>query len=278
MKLLSIIWDFNPIFFSLGSFEIRWYGVMWSLGFAVSMWLFAHFVRREGYSERVFNSIFWFAILSTIIGSRLGHLLFYEFSDFIANPLVFFRFRDGGLASHGAAIGLLVGLWMFSRKNRMPYIWSLDRIMIAVAIAGALVRIGNLFNSEIYGGVTTLPWGFEFVRDYQWLQNSPAGLPVHPTQLYEALCYLITFGVLMLLYYKGDVARRRPGLMFGVGLIGIFATRFTIEFIKNVQESFEQGMTLNMGQWLSIPFILLGVWLIVRSLSKPALPVKPLKR
>ncbi len=278
MRLLAVIWDFNPVFFSLGPVEIRWYGIMWMLGFAVSLWLFVNFTKREGYPPRVLDSFFWFAFLSTIIGSRLGHLLFYDAKEFFADPVEFFRFWNGGLASHGAAFGLLIGLWLFSRHNKMPYIWSLDRIMVAVAIAGALVRIGNLFNSEIYGGVTTLPWGFEFVADKEgWPKNSPEGLPVHPTQIYEALCYLAGFAVLAWLYYKKDMARRRPGLMFGVGLIFIFATRFVIEFIKNPQEDFEIGMMLNMGQWLSAPFIVMGVWLIVRASMRPAITPPPLK-
>lgn len=271
MSFLSVIWDFDPVLFSIGSFDVRWYGLMWSLGFAVSFWLFIDFTRREGYGPKVLDSIFWHAIIATIVGARLGHLLFYDAGEFLANPLVFFRFRDGGLASHGAAFGLLAGLWMFSRKNRMPYLWSLDRIMIAVAIAGAIVRIGNLFNSEIYGHPTDLPWGFIFVRDGK-------SVPMHPTQIYEALCYLATFGVLMFLYYKGDLARKRPGLLFGVGLIGVFLTRFLIEFIKNTQKDFEIGMALDMGQWLSIPFIAIGLWFLVRALLRPALEVKPIEK
>lgn len=270
MTLLSVTWDFDPKLFAIGSFEIRYYGLMWAMGFAVSLWLFIDFVKREGYPPKVLDSIFWYAVLSTIIGARLGHLLFYEPMTFLKNPVSFFYFRDGGLASHGAAFGLLTGLWLFSRKNKMPYIWSLDRIMIAVAVAGMLVRIGNLFNSEIYGTVTDLPWGFIFVHNGETL-------PKHPTQIYEALCYLVTFLLLMWMYYGKDLARRRPGLLFGVGLIMIFATRFCIEFIKNPQEAFEKGMTLNMGQLLSIPFIVMGAYFIFRSLSRPALNPEPLK-
>ena len=169
--------------------------------------------------------------------------------------------------------GLLIGLWLFSRRNKLPYLWSLDRIMIVVAIGGAFVRFGNLFNSEIIGAPTDSPWGFIFARLY------PAGTPVeamvarHPAQIYEALCYIATFVVLMWLYYKRDMARRRPGLMFGVGLIGIFLTRFLIEFIKENQEAFEESWTLNMGQWLSVPFIVMGIALIVYAVRRPE--VKP---
>ena len=176
------------------------------------------------------------------------------------------------MASHGAAVGLLIGLWLFSRKNKLPYIWSLDRIMLPVAIGGAIVRLGNLFNSEIVGAVTDVSWGFKFVRLYP---NVPIdSIPVqHPTQLYEALCYLVIFGILCWLYYGRDLGRRRPGVMFGVGLIGIFLTRFFIEFIKLDQEAFEQGMLLNMGQLLSIPFILVGIYMIYRGMHRS--PVDP---
>ncbi len=269
---LSVVWNMDPVCFSIGSFDIRWYGVMWALGFAVSMWLFIDFVKREGYPPKVFDSIFWFAVLSTIIGARLGHLFFYDpgVMGVLKDPLVILRIREGGLASHGAAIGLLLGLWMFSRKNKMPYIWSLDRIMIAVAVAGAIVRLGNLFNSEIYGTATDLPWGFVFERNHETL-------PKHPTQIYEAICYFLTFGLLLWMYYKKDLARRRPGLLFGTGIFLIFITRFFIEFIKNPQETFEQSMALNMGQLLSLPFIAAGLYFIIRAYLRPAIVPPPLK-
>ena len=189
--------------------------------------------------------------------------------EYLSKPwTIITGFRDGGMASHGAAIGLLIGLWLFSRRNKLPYIWSLDRIMIPVGIGGAIVRLGNLFNSEIFGQATTLPWGFEFVRSHKWVAEfAPAA--VHPTQIYEALCYLATFGILCWLYYRRDIARRRPGILFGIGLIGTFLTRFFIEYIKTEQEPFEVGWALDMGQWLSIPFILLGIYMIWRGATRP---------
>ena len=272
---MSIYWDFDPVMLRLGeNFDVRYYGLMWALAIGLAAMMFDRFVKREGLPEKVSESIFYFGTLATIIGSRVGHCLFYEPDKYLAEPLrILTDIRDGGMASHGAAIGLLIGLWLFSRRNKLPYLWSLDRIMIAVAIGGAMVRFGNLFNSEIIGAPTDAPWGFIFARLY------PAGTPVeamvarHPAQIYEALCYVVTFVVLMWLYYKRDMACRRPGLMFGVGLIGIFLTRFLIEFVKENQEAFEQSMTLNMGQWLSVPFIALAVVLIWYSLSRPE--VKP---
>lgn len=268
-NLLSVIWNVDPVFFSIGSIEIRYYGVLWAMAFGASMVLFTNFVKREGYPEKMFDSIFWFATLSTIIGARLGHCLFYEPMEYLSNPIQILNLRQGGLASHGAAIGLLVGLWMFSRRNKMPYLWSLDRIMVAVAISGALVRIGNLMNSEIYGVETSSSWGFIFARAQETL-------PKHPTQIYEALCYFVIFALLLWLYYGRDMARRRPGFMFGIGVGLIFASRFVIEYIKNPQEEFEQGMLLLMGQWLSIPFILLGIAMVVYSMVKPELHPKPI--
>lgn len=277
MHLLSVVWDFDPVLINIGSFDIRYYGLMWAIAILLAAKFFDNFVKREGLPERVSESIFLYGTLGTIIGSRLGHCLFYDPDFYLSHPLeIITGFRDGGMASHGAAIGILVGLWLFSRKNKLPYIWSLDRIMVGVAIGGAIVRMGNLFNSEIFGTPTSLPWGFEFVRSAKWVREfAPAA--VHPTQIYEALCYLVTFAILAILYYRYDMARRRPGLMFGVGLVGIFVTRFFIELIKVNQEAFEEGMTLNMGQWLSVPFILLAGYMIYTALRRPAVEIKPEK-
>ncbi len=273
LQTLSVVWDFDPVLFRIGSLDIRYYGLMWALAILIAAKFFDNFVKREGLPASVSESIFLYGTLGTIIGSRLGHCLFYDPGYYLAQPwTILTEFRDGGMASHGAAIGILVGLWLFSRKNKLPYIWSLDRIIIGVAIGGALVRFGNLCNSEIFGEATTLSWGFEFVRSSKWL-NEYAPAAVHPTQIYEALCYLIDFVVVTWMYYGRDLARRRPGLIFGVGLMGIFLSRFLLELIKTEQEAFEVGMTLNMGQWLSIPFILLSAGVIYWSLKRLEQPI-----
>lgn len=267
---LFVAWDFDPILFSIGSFEVRYYGLMWAIALLLGGFLFNLFCKKEGLPRTVADSIFIYGTLATIIGARVGHCLFYEPDYYLLKPwTIITEIRNGGMASHGAAVGLLIGLWLFSRKNKLPYIWSLDRIMIPVAIGGAIVRLGNLFNSEIVGGATSLPWGFKFVRLYR---NLPIDeIPVqHPTQLYEALCYVITFIILAYMYFGKDWGRKRPGLLFGIGLEGIFLTRFFIEFVKVEQEAFEKDMPLDMGQLLSIPFILLGIWMIWRAFSKPA--------
>lgn len=268
---LVVTWDVNPALFHLGSFEVRYYGVLWAVALGISAYIFHHIMIREGLSEKTFDSVFWFGVISTVLGSRLGHCLFYDPGYYLTHPVEILDIRQGGMASHGAAVGLLIGLWLFSRKNKLPYIWSLDRISIVVAISGVAVRLGNLMNSEIYGTVTSLPWGFIFVRDGETL-------PKHPTQIYEALCYLVLFVILLWMYYKKDLARRRPGVMFGFFLIILFGTRFLIEFIKNPQVDFEQNMVLNMGQLLSIPFIVAGVVILWRALKQAPLTPFPLKK
>ena len=269
VNYLSVVWDFDPIFFSIFGVEVRYYGVMWAMAILIGAKFFDNFCKREGMSQSVSESIFMYGTIATIVGARVGHCLFYDPIEYLSDPLTIITgIRDGGMASHGAAVGLLIGLWLFSRKNKLPYTWALDRIMIPVGIGGAFVRLGNFFNSEIFGTKTTLPWGFEFVRSNKWVHEfAPAA--VHPTQLYEAICYLVTFGILMFLYYKKDMGRRRPMVMFGVGLIGIFLTRFFVEFIKVEQEAFEQGMVLDMGQWLSIPFVILAVVMIYKGFKSP---------
>ena len=278
LQPLSVVWNFDPVLFSIGSLDIRYYGLMWALAILIGAKFFDNFVNREGLPAKVSESIFIYGTLATILGARLGHCLFYDTMEYLSKPwTIITGFRDGGMASHGAAIGLLIGLWLFSRRNKLPYIWSLDRIMIPVGIGGAIVRLGNLFNSEIFGQATTLPWGFEFVRSHKWVAEfAPAA--VHPTQIYEAAAYLVLFGILCWMYYGPKLALRRPGLMFGFFLIYLFGFRFLVEFIKNPQEEFERTMTLNMGQWLSIPFIVLGIVILYRACRRPAVELPKTKR
>ena len=276
MTPLSIVWDPNPIAFSIGSLEVAWYGISWAAALLIALWIYTRMVKREGLDPRIIDSGFLYGVLATVIGSRLGHCLFYEPQEYLLDPFMsdfpwikLLDIRGGGMASHGAAVGLLIGLWLFSRHNRMPYLWSLDRVMIPVAVGGAFVRLGNLFNHEIYGHPTDVPWAFRFIENVNaWMNGAEPvfGPPSHPTQIYEALAYLVLFGILCWLYYGLDAGRRYPGLMFGVGLIGVFLSRFLIEYVKNDQVDFEATMWLNMGQWLSIPFIVAGVVMIVYGL------------
>ena len=268
MTLFSAItWNVDPTFFTLFGLDIRYYGVLWAVAFMLGIYYFTKFCKHEGLPDKLVDSMFWCATILAIVGARLGHCLFYEPEVYLADPLRILNIREGGMASHGAAIGFLLGLTIFAIANKMPWWWGADRIMIPVAIGGAGVRIGNLMNSEIYGGPTDLPWGFIF-------QRAGETQPMHPTQIYEALCYILVFVILLCLYFKRDAGRKHPGLMFGVGLIGIFVARFFIEYIKNDQVGFEEGMRsaigMNMGQLLSIPFVVIGIVLvIVGLLNKP---------
>ena len=266
-NLLAITWNVDPTFFTLFGLDIRYYGVLWAVAFMLGIYYFTKFCKHEGLPDRLVDSMFWCATILAIVGARLGHCLFYEPEVYLADPVRILNIREGGMASHGAAIGFLLGLTIFAVINKMPWWWGADRIMIPVAIGGAGVRIGNLMNSEIYGGPTDLPWGFIF-------QRAGETQPMHPTQIYEALCYILVFLILLWLYFKKDAGRKHPGLMFGVGLIGIFVARFIIEYIKNDQVGFEEGMRsaigMNMGQLLSIPFVVIGIILVVVGLlNKP---------
>ncbi|MFR9504441.1 MAG: prolipoprotein diacylglyceryl transferase [Rikenellaceae bacterium] len=278
INLLYIDWNFDPVIFTIFGLDIRYYSLTWVLAILIGAKYFEIYCKREKMSQEVSESIFIYGTLATMLGARIGHCLFYEPEVYLVRPWeIFTKFRNGGLASHGAAIGLLIGIWLFARRNKLPYLWALDRIMIPTCIGGALVRFGNLFNSEIFGTETTLPWGFRFLRSHEWVtEYAPAAC--HPTQIYEAICYIITFVIVWMMYFRYDLARRRPGTILGVGLIGIFLSRIAIESIKNIQVGFEASMTLNMGQWLSVPFILGGIYLIYRGFSRPALDLPALDK
>lgn len=256
--LQYITWDVAPELFSIGSLTVRWYGLLWALGIWLALMITQKLFKHEQLPEKWLDKLFIYTVAGTVIGARLGHCLFYNPEYYLSRPWEILYVWQGGLASHGAAFGIIVSNYLYHRNvAKRGVIWVFDRIVIGVALAGAMIRLGNLMNSEIYGGPTTLPWGFIFVRDGQTM-------PMHPTQIYEIIYCLVTFGVTWWLYWKKD-AYKRTGLLFGVFLIGIFFSRFLIEFIKNDQESFESGMLLNMGQILSIPFILWGIWLIYNS-------------
>lgn len=252
---LAINWAPSPEIFSIGPIHIRYYSVLFVSGFIIGYYIFVKFFRREGLPVEILDVLLYTLLGSAVIGARLGHCLFYEPEYYLARPLEILKVWEGGLASHGGAIAILIAIWYYvkkyGRKYDFDYMWLMDRIGVATALAGALIRLGNLMNSEIYGNPTDLPWGFVFLLRGETL-------PKHPTQLYEALAYLVTFAVLMLLYFKA-LPKLKKGTLFGLFLIGIFGARFFIEFVKEPQVAFEQGMTLNMGQWLSIPFVIAGV-------------------
>lgn len=259
-----ITWNADPILFNFGPLHIRWYGLMFAIGFWLGTIIVGKMFRHEGAPESWLSILLLWVVGATIIGARLGHVFFYQWDYYSQHPEKIIAFWEGGLASHGGTIAIIIAVLLFSffTTKRSP-LWTFDRLVIPIALVGAMIRIGNLMNSEIYGYPTSLPWGFVFVRGHEW-----PGLPCHPTQIYEALAYLALFGVLMWMYWKKN-AEERPGLIFGVFLTWLFTARFFIEFVKNPQVAFEQGMTLNMGQLLSIPFILLGIGFIIYAMCRP---------
>ena len=292
MLLNYITWNVDPVLIHLGSLQIRWYGLLWALGFLIGYFIMKRIYKREKMTDDSMDKLLIYMLVSTVIGARLGHCLFYEPDYYLSNPLKMLAVWEGGLASHGGAIGILIGLWLYVRDynkskkekdnlQQINYIWILDRIVVAVCLVGALIRVGNVMNHEIYGTPTSLPWGFVFMRGSEqfcgtfdnytacnaWDAPCPPSewLPCHPTGLYEAFFCLVTMGILLWMYYKRDLGHKQPGLMFGTFLVIIFGSRILIEFLKNVQVDFERNMTFDMGQWLSVPFVLIGIGMIVWS-------------
>lgn len=269
MNILNYItWNVDPDIFSLGPLTVRWYGLLFALGFIIGQRILTKIYVAEGRTEGDVDVITIYMIVGTVLGARLGHTLFYAPDYYLSNPIEILKIWEGGLASHGATIGILVALWLFSRKQQFDYMWVLDRIVIVVALGGALIRLGNLMNSEIFGHPTNLPWGFIFVRS-----NEFSHVPRHPTQLYESLSVFALFVLLYWLWNKYRSALPK-GLLFGIFVTALFTFRFLVEFLKENQEAFEDQLALNMGQILSIPLILAGIFILFRVWQnpKPALP------
>lgn len=281
MSLLSIIWNVDPVAFSLGPLEVRWYGILWAVGIMLCYWVQQKLYKNEGCPDDWADKIFVYMVTGVIVGARLGHCWFYEWHEaatlglepveflgmtfnyrnpYIEHPWELLYIWQGGLSSHGGAIGLIIASILLSKKHFHKSIaWIFDKLVIGVCLTATCIRLGNLMNSEIYGNPTDLPWGFVFVRDGQTV-------PCHPTQIYEMLYCIVAFVVTWIMYWRYK-CYKYEGLIFGVFLEIIFFTRFVLEFIKLDQEAFESNMVLNMGQWLSIPFIIWGVWLIYKGIK-----------
>lgn len=277
--LLSIHWNVSPELFSLGPISVRWYGMMFALGFLVGYQIMFKMFKFESSNTDWLDKLFIYTIVATIVGARLGHVFFYDWSYYsqhlleivlpIAKGETGYKFVGyQGLASHGGAIGIMIAIYLYSKKvTKRPMLWTLDRLIIPTALVAAMIRTGNLMNSEIYGVATNLPWGFIFDRNHETVAK-------HPTQIYEAFGYLIVFAASLWFFFKSKDLKDRAGFIIGFGFFGIFLTRFFVEFIKENQETFEAGMALNMGQLLSIPFILAGAYLMYRALKNPPIKYK----
>lgn len=261
-----IYWDADPVLLSLGPLQVRWYGLAFAVGFFLGYKIVERMFRHEGAPEKWLGILLAYLIVGTVVGARLGHVFFYQWDYYSQHLADIPKIWEGGLASHGGTIAIIIVLFIFSWVvAKKPASWTFDKIVIPIALVGGLIRLGNLMNSEIYGDATTMPWGFVFVRNGEIT-------PKHPTQIYEAICYFVLFALLMWMYWKKNL-EERPWLITGVFFIGIFLPRFLIEYIKEVQVAKEHAMIeqygLNIGQMLSIPFILIGIFLVILALSRP---------
>lgn len=297
-----VTWNIDPILIHIGDGGIRWYGLLWAIGIYICYLIELKMYKHENCPPEWIDKLFMWMVIGLIIGARVGHCWFYEWHDvtlpsmkaycqymgistdpvqifgwtinyrnpYIEHPFKLLKIWEGGLSSHGGAFGLLTAAWLLNKKvfSKEPkfhtsLLWIMDRLVVGVCVTATLIRLGNLMNSEIYGTPTDVPWGFIFVRDGQTV-------PCHPTQIYEMLYCIVAFVVTWLMYWKGK-AYKREGLLLGVFLEIIFFTRFMLEFIKNDQELFEADHLLNMGQLLSLPFVIWGIYLIIRAYKRPAL-------
>ena len=270
--LLSIHWNVSPELFSIGPISVRWYGLMFALGFLFGYQIMVKMFKFESSNTDWLDKLFIYTIVATIVGARLGHVFFYGWSYYsqhlleivlpIAKTDTGYKFVGyQGLASHGGALGIVIAIYFYSKNvTKRSIWWTLDRLIIPTALVGAMIRTGNLMNSEIYGVTTNLPWGFIFERNHETLAK-------HPTQIYEAFGYLMVFISSLWIFFKSKDLKDRTGFLIGFGFAGIFLTRFFVEFIKENQETFEAGMALNMGQLLSIPFVIAGCYLMYRAMK-----------
>lgn len=268
--LAFINWTVDPVALSVGSFELRWYGIFLGVGFLLAYLTLQRIFKYEKLSQGLLDKLAIWTIVWTIVGLRIGHFLFYEPEYFIRAPLqIILPFDEDwnftgfqGLASHGGVIAIVLFMVYFAWKHKMNFFWLIDRLAVVVLIAAALVRIGNLMNHEIVGNITNVPWAFNFTRGGPGI----AGTLRHPAQLYEALVYFLTYIGLVFYYFKIAKGNVPPGRTTGILLIVVFTARFIIEYFKEVQVAKESFMRLDIGQILSIPFVILGIGFLIYSI------------
>lgn len=258
--IAQIHWSADPEIFRIGPVVLRWYSLCFLVTFVLGFFIMRRMFRLEEKSAKDLDSLVNHMVLGTLIGARLGHCLFYDPVFYLTNPIEIFKIWRGGLASHGAAIGIFAALYLYARNRPdQSYLWILDRIVVTVALGGFFIRIGNFFNSEIYGTATTLPWAIVF--------SNVDAVPRHPAQLYESFAYGLIF---LLLYaaYSRQRARTPQGLLLGMFLVSVFSFRVVVEFVKVRQAAYGHGFPLSVGQWLSVPLVILGIVLLVYALRK----------
>ncbi|MCB0585617.1 MAG: prolipoprotein diacylglyceryl transferase [Phaeodactylibacter sp.] len=262
--LAYITWDVSPEIVKIGPLTLRWYGLLFALGFLLGLYIVRAMFRAENEPEEWLDKIFIYMVVGAVVGARLGHVFFYDWDYYSKHLSEIPAVWRGGLASHGGAIGIIIALWIFSaRTAKRSVLWILDRVVVPTALAGCFIRLGNLMNSEIVGTPSDAPWAFLFVRAYP---PDLADEPRHPVQLYESISYLLTFFLLYWAYWKTP-AKEKLGRMFGLFLVLVLGViRFSLEFFKTSQGGFETafGGTLSTGQLLSIPFFLVGLYFIFR--------------
>ena len=278
---LFITWNPDVVAIDLGFFAIRWYSLCWAIGLVAVYLLMHKLYRQQKLAEEQFEPMFMYCFLGILIGARLGHCLFYEPGYYLSHPiemLLPLRNVQGkgweftgyeGLASHGGTLGLMIALWLYAKHVKLRFLHVLDNVAIVTPVCACAIRLGNLMNSEIIGKVTSLPWGFRFLLNSEALRTlDETGLPLprHPSQLYEAICYACFFFIGWY-FYKKYPQKVGTGFFFGLCLFLIFTSRIFIEYTKENQEAFEEGMLLNMGQLLSVPFVLLGLYCMFKALA-----------
>lgn len=271
MNLNYIHWNIDPEIINVFGISIRYYGLLFLIGLILSVLILGWIFKKENIAQENLEKLTMYGMIGIVVGARLGHCLFYEPAYYLSNPLEMLlpiRFLNGGgiefigyqgLASHGGALGLIIALFFYSRKTKQPLIDTIDLIAVVAALGGGFIRLGNFMNSEIIGMPTSKPWGFIFER----VDN----IPRHPAQLYEAISYFLIF-IIMIALYKTKRERLQNGFFFGLTLVLIFTARFFIEFVKERQVAFEANMKLDMGQILSIPYILIGITFIIYGIRK----------
>lgn len=271
--LLYIDWNVDPDAFVIPFLDrpVRWYGIFFALAFICSQFIMGRVYKTENRPQKHLDILTLYIILGTVLGARLGHCLFYNPSFYLSNPIEIIKIWEGGLASHGSAIGIITAMWLYTKRTGESLLWIMDRIVLVVPLSGMFIRLGNLMNSEIVGKVTDVSWGFKFQRNYDDVMafmHRGIEIPVrHAAQLYEAI-YCLFLTILMMVLYAKKRDKVGPGFMFGLFCVVLFVERFADEFLKEPQEGWEKGLPVNMGQILSIPFILIGIYFMWKSTKK----------